>query len=175
MSEFFFLHLLDRDGAPVAYGVDDPDRDQILAEPGTVDDWDALELEVKGGEPTDYLANNVGVRLCSARLRDVIEQQRCDDDRLQWLEVQVVDEAGVKHPFFVLHLVSHPDVLDPQRTITARGSFVVKPVLSGAKAVGHRVFSFAGATTRLVIADVVRRAILDAGCTGVDFAKVPVS
>jgi hypothetical protein len=175
LSEFFFLHLLDREGAPVAYGADDAGRDQVLEEPGEVADWLPVELEVRGGDPTDYLANNIGMRLCSARLRDVVEQQRGDGDQLQWLEVQVVDESGVKHRYFVLHVPTHPDVLDPRRTIWAGESFVVKPVLSRDKLQGLRVFSFAGATTRLVVADVVRRAILDAGCTGVDFAKAPVS
>lgn len=175
MGPFFFLHLLDREDAPIAYAADDPDRDHLLAEPGTVENWRPVDLEVEGGEPTDYLPNNVGVRLCSAHLRDVLERQRGHDDLFQWLEMHVIDETGTKHPYFALHLPSYPDVLDPRRTITARGSFVVKPVLSGGKLAGHHVFAFEGATVRLVIADAVRRAIVAAGCTGVDFAAVPVS
>jgi hypothetical protein len=172
--EFFFLHLLDREGIPVAYVSDDPSRDHLLAEPGRVEGWQSIDLETTEGEPTDYLANNIGVRLCSAHLRDILEQYRAADDQLQWLDVQVVDTLRVKRPYYVLHLQSHPDVLDPKRTITARGDFVVKPVVSQSRVGDHRVFSFPGATTRLIVADVVRTAILDAGCTGLDFAKVAV-
>jgi Immunity protein family (Imm11) len=172
LSEFFFLQVLDREGAPVAYGTDDPERDQLLAEPGHVDNWPELKLAVHGGQPTDYLANNVGARLCSVLLRDLLDQRRSSDDEVQWLDVEVVDQIGTKHNYYLLHLVSHPDVLDPQRTIRARGEFVVKPVLSRARVGNHRVLSFPGATTRLIVADDVKRAIEGAACTGVDFEAV---
>lgn len=173
MSAFFFLQLLDHPDVPVAYGDDAPGRDKVLDEPGRVADWPGLELSVRGGGPTDYLANNLGVRLCSSLLRGVLEQQRGPEDDLQWLPAIVIDETGTRRPYFVLHLTSHPDVLDPQRTIWAKGSFVVKPVLSRQKVDGHRVFSFPGASIRLVIAEPVKTAIQRAACTGVDFATVP--
>jgi hypothetical protein len=172
VSEFFFVHLLDREGVPVAYGAYDPDRDKRLVEPGWVERWATLELQVTSSEPTDYLANNVGVRLCSARLRDAVELNRGADDELQWLEARVVDASGVEHEYFVLHLPLQPDVLDPQRTIRAGGWFVVKPVLSVVRVGSHRVLSFPGAATRLIVSETVKAAIVKEGCTGVDFSKV---
>jgi hypothetical protein len=69
---------------------------------------------------------------------------------------------------------SLPDVLDAARTITARGDFVVKPVINARLAAGHHVFSFSGATTRLVVSDAMRAAI-EAECVGVDFGSVAVA
>lgn len=174
MSGFFFLHLRDEPHAPLAYGPDDPERDELLVEPGRVEGWVPLELEVRSGVPTDYLANNVGVRLCSERLKDALEQANSGADELQWLDATVLDAAGIGHRYYVLHFPTLPDVLDPERTITSRGWFVVKPVIAESRVGQHRVFSFPGGTSRTVVTDQVREAVVRAGCTGVDFASVAV-
>lgn len=174
VSGFFFLHLRDEPEAPVAYGIDDPERDELLVEPGRVEGWVPLEVEVRGGAPTDYLANNVGVRLCSERLKEALEQASTGADEFQWLDAEVLDEAGTRHKYYVLHFPALPEVLDPERTITSRGWFVVKPVVARSRVGQHCVFSFPGGTSRTVITDQVRKAIEQAGCTGVDFAPVAV-
>jgi hypothetical protein len=172
VSGFFFLQFLDRHDAPVAYGRVDPSRDQLLAEPGYVRRWTALELVVRTTDLTDYLPNNVGVRLCSRRLRDVLDLRRSGEDEVQWLEAVVVDASGRTHDYYVLHLPSHPDVLDEARTIRVGRDFVVKPVISRGQARNHCVFSFPGAAIRLIVADEVKVAIERARCTGVTFEAV---
>jgi len=175
MGEFYFLHVRDDPGAPVAYGSDDPLRDELLVEPGRVDDWEDLKLVVQGGAPRDFLANNVGVRLCSDRLRTAIEGAKSGSDELQWLQAEVLDELGNTHTFHVLHFPRLPDVLDADRTIKSRGWFVVKPVLARGRVGLHRVFSFPGGVTRTIVAKNVREAIEQAGCSGIDFAPVTLA
>ena len=172
---YFYLHWRDEEGASVAEGDDDPELDMILDEPATVDEWSGLELRLPSGGLTDYLANDVGVRLCSLRLRDLIESHRSATDEVQWLQAQVLDSSGQGHPYFVLHFVSHPDVLDRERTITARDDFVVKAVLDRNRVAGHNVFAFPGAEIRVIVSGVLRHAILAAGCTGVDFSELPIT
>lgn len=172
VSGFFFLHLRDEADVAVAHGSDDPQLDEVLAEPGLVEDWKPLEVVVREGSPADYLANNVGVRLCSKRLRTAIDAASADADQLQWLDAQVIDESGNVRTYYVLHFPTLPDVLDPDRTIKSRGWFVVKPVIARSRVGTHRVFSFPGGTSRMIVAEDVRKAIEKAGCTGVDFAAV---
>jgi hypothetical protein len=171
---FFFLQLLDVDGAPVACGRDDPELDALLEEPGVVTQWDRLELTTESTALTDYLANDLGVRLCSLRMREVVDACVGEANDIQWLEAVVTDPTGCVVPYWVLHVAAHHDVLDPARTITARGGrFVVKPVIDTGRAEGHRVFAFPGASTRLVVSGDVRDALQTARCTGIDFAPVP--
>jgi hypothetical protein len=42
------------------------------------------------------MAKNVGVRLCSTRLRDVLDRERGPRDEFQWLDAVVIDGSGVK-------------------------------------------------------------------------------
>jgi len=174
MSTFYFLHLLDKPGTPVATGVDDPGRDRRLSEPGNVSEWDVPELALPG-RPSDYLANDLGLRLCSTRMRSVLDDSIGPDDRIQWLPAKVRDSSATSHDYWVLHMVDLPDVLDPHQSILARNTFVVKPVVSADRVGSHKVFSFPGATTRLIIAESVKRSLEAAACTGVDFAKVAVA
>lgn len=175
MTDYFYLHLRDQPDTGVAHGTDDAGRDEWLAAPGPVEGWTNLELTLLSGNLTDYLANDVGVRLCSKLLRDLIDEHRAIQDELQWLEASVANNGGQIHRYFVLHLPSYPDVLHPTRTITARGGFVVKAVLDRTAVEGRTVFSFPGGTETLIVSSELKRAIESAGCTGVDFSRVPVA
>ncbi len=172
MSSYFFLHLLDEGAASVAHAEDDPDRDAALCEPGRVEEWCPLSLRLTGREAADYLANNAGARLCSPLLRDVIDEHLTPEHGVQWLDAAVVDRSGQRKPYFVLHFTSHPDVLDERRSITARGNFVVKPVIARSRAEAYHAFSFPGGSTRIIVSNQLKDAIEAAGCSGVDFAAV---
>ena len=174
MSRYYFVHWLDDDG-PVAYGPDDPERDGLVQEPGRVEQWLVPALHVTGGAPTDYLANSIGVRLCSARLRDVIESCRGEDDQIQWLSAEVFDSSGARHEYQVLHFVDLPDVLDAKRTILVDPNFVVKPVVSRRKCLGRHVLAFPGADIRWIVSEVVRESVVASGCTGMEFSEVASS
>jgi len=172
---FYFLQLMDKPDVPVAEGADDPDRDLVLAEPGVISGWDAPTLRVPRGVPSDYLANDLGLRLCSERMRTVLEQAAGPDDRIQWLPAKVEDANGSEHEYWVLHMIEVPDLLDAERSIVVRGSFVVKPVVAGERVGSHIIFSFLGATTRLIVAESTKRSLQGAACSGIDFAKVAVA
>ena len=170
---FYWCHL-DDSATSRACGDDNFDRDRLLAEPGRVEDWPGLPLSLEGAA-LDYLPNNVGVRLCSTRLRDVVEAVRDRDDSMQWLSVSVTDPDGTVLPYWALHFVRHPEVLHEERTIRARGDFVVKPVVDSTRAARHQLFAFPGATTRMIVSQRARDAIVDAGCTGVVFEPAPTA
>lgn len=165
--------ILDVEELPLASGEDDVERGLALALPEPVSVWSDLELSVDGAhvDLPDYLANDIGLRLCSPLLRDVIEDQRSPVDNLQWLPVDVRTADGMVHEYFALHFLWPLNSIDRDRSILA-GDFVVKPVLS-AELLGDRaVFSLPGRTTTMFVEAAVRRAIELAGCTGIEFDRV---
>ena len=173
-ASFYFLDVRDVADAPVAYGTDDPVGDGLLAEPGRPDHWPRLDLTVDEGVPTDYLANNLGVRLCSPRLRAILDQAAGPADELQWLDARVIDEHGSR-PYHVLHFPTVPDVLDRERTIWVDDELVVMPVIASGKVADHRIFTIPGGGGRIIVANDVRLAIRAARCTGITFSRVAVT
>lgn len=162
----------DRKASGVAL-VQDYDDLFFLPEQGPVEDWQPLVFQLTEGELTDYLANDLGFRLCSERLKQILQAHAAADDSLQWLPIEV-QQAGKKIPCFILHFPDPPDVLDRDNSILAR-DFVVKPVLSKKKLAGHQVFAYPGAgELKLFVAEPVRTAIKEAKYTGMELSRAPV-
>lgn len=68
-------------------------------------DWpDDVRVKVTEGEICDYQPSNLAIRLCSLRMREVLDRERGKDDVLHWLPVTVLDRHDQEHPYFVLDL-----------------------------------------------------------------------
>jgi len=141
-----------------------------LFEQGLVEEWPTLELSI-AGQPVDYLVNDASVRLCSPRLREVIDSNCGEHDQRQWLDAAVTTERSQVLEYYVLHFPSLPDVLDPEQTLM-NGLMVVRPVISLRRAEGHRVFGFRWGGMGTVVARPLKLAIEQAGCTGVGFENI---
>ena len=171
VKRFSTMLWSDRHDAPVAVGVRDRKRTLTLATPCPVLDWSPPELTVVG--PTDFLANDLGIRLCSAKLRDIIETSRNDADHVQWLDAVVCDGNGSSADYFVPHFPSPFDVLDPDDTLfAADGVTVVRPLISLERAGLHTVFTYTPYGVAVVIAADVRRKIVSSACTGIYFGTI---
>jgi hypothetical protein len=167
---FHYLHCADDD---VAYAPQGDSRGAQMASRDRAATWTPVTLELRDADrPLDYLANTLGVRLCSPRLREVIDAERGPRDSVEWLPATVTDPAGVPHPYFVLHTLADADVLDPERTLTGPSGSPIRPVVDPRRVTDEQVMSFPGASVRLIVTDRVRRAIERAGCTGVRFSAV---
>lgn len=139
---------------------------------GMITDWLPLVLELRGGEYPDYLASDFGGRICSERMRTLLDRHASASDVLQWLDVLVV-KGEQERPYFYLHFPSPPAVLHPQRTIFAGQEMVVKPVISEIAAANHQVFTFPrNHGVGWVVAEVVRDAIVRAGLTGCEVSRI---
>jgi hypothetical protein len=174
---FYFVHFDEDETLPVARRAESIDADSVeaqIAQAGEVREWTPLRWLVDG-TPTDYLANDLALRLCSPRLRAVIESALSPDDEVQWLDAPVRDQAGNEALYHVLHVVSRPDVWDDARTIRVGGSKIVKPVVDVGLVGSRQVIAMPGEVTRLIIAGALREAIEGAKCTGLDYTKVAAS
>jgi hypothetical protein len=140
---------------------------------GVVEDWQPLVLALREGEFSDYLSSNLGCRLCSDRLKGILQKCASPDDKLQWLAVEV-HRGAEQRDYWILHFPVPPDVLNKGKSILA-GDFVVKPVLSEGAIGQHQVFAYPKAgEMKLFVAEPVKRAIEAAGCTGMELSRALV-
>lgn len=144
----------------------------FLPDRGKVSAWQPPKLHLTDGDFGDYLANDIGVRLCSDKMRETLGKNAGPQDDLQWLPASVEDDAGGSRVYWVLHFPSPDDVISKERSIFA-DDFVVKLVLRRDRLVGHRVFSYSGGGNMpLIVLDEVREGLLLSGCTGFESSEV---
>jgi len=174
VSVFFYLHFADEDGIAVAWAPDDHELDNRLASGGWIDDWKPLKFQLDKGVVVDYLPNSFAYRLCSDRLRQVLDGARGSVDTVQWLPAIVTDEQGKEHSYAILHFPEVPNVLSMTKSVLT-GPMIVKAFLDKRLVEGHRIFSFPQETVRVVIAGEVKANIESSHCTGMKFSRVPVA
>ena len=171
MAKFSSLLWSDADTAPVALTQADRNQPYLLTQHGHIEAWTPPVFGVQG-KPTDNLANDVGYRLLSPKLKDIIESARDNDDDVQWLEAIVTDERGAAHGYFVLHFPSDLDCLDHEQSLTVEGGVVVRPVISIERVGSRKIFCWNRVQVGPVIAHSVKSAIVAAGCTGIYFGSI---
>ena len=174
VGSFFYLHFADQPELALAHAPDDRDLEKRLLAGGEVTDWRVLHFTLGEGVQTDYLANSFAIRLCSQKLREVIDGARGRDDVVQWLPAVVIGRDGVEMPHWVLHFPEPPEVLNVSKSLMA-GAFIVNACLDPNLVAGLKVFGFPNEDLRLLVAYDVRRAIERAGCTGMAFSRVPMA
>ena len=172
---FYYVFIRNEPDFALAKSSADPDLDRQLRAGGQVSDWSVRSYQLEEGVVIDYLPNSDAFRMCSDRLRDVLDHERGDGDVLQWLQAVVTDPGGGDLTYWVLHFPESPDVINRERSIFSGGDHMIKAVLDMELVVDHRVFSFPHNSVSLVISDSVRRAIGAAGCGGMEFSRVPIA
>ena len=148
-------------------------NDTLLLPEGEIVNWVELILELEDGVYADYQANDLGARLCSARMRAVLEKSAGDADRLQWLPVRVNCD-GQSRDYYILHFPDPRPVLDKKASIMV-DDFVVKSVLSSSLLVNRRVFTHEeGGNLPLYVSDEVAERLQEEGCTGIEFVPARI-
>lgn len=144
----------------------------FLPDRGPITDWATLQLDLVDGAFPDYLASDLGCRICSDRMRNILDSLALPADVLQWLPIQVVS-GDVIRSYWVLHFPEPVEALG-KRTIW-QGDFVVKPVLSVTRLNGHAVLTYPGAEgVGFVVNAEVKGALESASCTGFECTATTV-
>lgn len=151
--------------AGVAY-IQDFNGIDLLPKQGLVDNWSTKHFFLKEGEYTDYLTANIGCRLCSQRLHDVLEKCKSEGDIIQWLDAEVESESGEKRPYFILHFPVLFDAIDKKRSKYVR-DILTKQIINPKVCVGHTVFGYIEESRiSFTVSETVRKELKRAGCTG---------
>jgi len=159
------------------YGIGRAPHTPVLMAPlkGRIEEWDPLIVELCDGCFPDYLSSDVTNRICSQRMRELLDCHAAAGDILQWLDVHV-RYGEEERKYYFLHFPAPPDVLHRERStfVIGEDDMVIKPVLDEQAAQRHSVFTYIGRQrSALVVAEVVMKAILEAGLTGIDFDGMP--
>ena len=164
--------------SPYGVGVtSDGERFSFLDVPdsGRITHWEPILLNLKEGGFSDYQGSNPVCRLCSEKLKSIIENCKSAQDEIQWLPMLVRDEQGEEREYFILHFPEEPDVIDWKNSITVDRRVVVKPVFSLRKIGEHKVFNYpSGAFLGFIISEDVKKEIEKANCNGFVVSKVPL-
>ncbi len=144
------------------------------------DEWKPVTFKLRDGILSDYLVNDLGWELCSPLLRSIIDQNASPSDAYEWLENVVVDQDGIRHTYYALHIPDRPDVLDEEWTDYGYGmdgkiskSSVVAPVLQRSKLGDRRLIRPRGCGTTF-LAEPIVKAIRKAKCMGMKLKKTKV-
>jgi hypothetical protein len=136
--------------------------------------WEPVSLTTGPGKLVDYPPNNmVGWgTLCSGRMREALEEF---SGLFAWLKV-FVSFSGEVVPYYVLHAIEYPDVLDEEKSIynKATGS-VIKPVFSRTKIGNRDLFMESKGAVDPVCSEKVKHKLEREGITGIEFVKLPLS
>ncbi len=142
----------------------------LLATPEYVAAWTPITFIVASGQVCDYQPNNAGARLCSGRLQAVLDRGRTDVDAVQWLPTMVIEAGGQALPYWILHFPIAHDVLDKKKTTFVPDTdLILKPYFDRGLIERHRIFTFPDAALGVIVRQDIKNAVIEAGCTGVDF------
>ena len=170
---FFYVFIPNQPRFALAEAKNDPALGKRVRDGGWIAEWEPPSFELEDGIVVDYLPNSFAFRLCSQRLRDVLESNRGDSDTVQWLPAPVRDRQGAQLSYWVLHFPDVPDVIHRTKSVFS-GSVMVKPCIDASLVQGHRLLSWPHNSVTLVIANEVKNAIASGGCTGMTFSKIPI-
>jgi hypothetical protein len=124
-----------------------------------------------GGPFVDLQPNDAGIKLFSARMCRLIDEQKAATDRMEWLPVRVESTTDVRD-YAMLHFFSAIDVIDRGRSVWNRVTGdVIKPRLRAEAIAEHQIFTYtnAGAGVVLLTAKVYEAL---GTCTGCAFARI---
>jgi hypothetical protein len=146
----------------------------FLPDSGLVENWKELKLNLVEGDFTDYLLSDESLRICSEKMREILDRGALRGDRLQWLPARVATRGGKSRPYYVLHFPDLPDILDCKHS-TVINTMVVKPVFRAEALSDHGVFSYRkGGDQSLFVNASTKQRLEDEGCTGLEFSPAKV-
>jgi hypothetical protein len=133
-------------------------------------DWEAPRVELTEGEPVDYLETDLPLRLCSMRLRGLIDVYRAFSDRWQWLPVTVF-RGPETWDYMALHVLQSPNWLDPGHSRYVDGE-LVKVAVSREFADNRRVLAPRQDLRTWLVDDELCEEIEEARTSGMAFFEV---
>jgi|GEM_PF-5961141 len=128
-----------------------------------------LEDSVDGEEAfEDYQAVLHGFRLCSQRMKDIFEEHKSPDDKIQWLDATVTWN-GETRPYYLLHFYEDIDILDPvlsKWNPETKKYDALHMVYVREKIVNHNIFSYPGSIVGLTVREFIVKEIKRQKMTG---------
>lgn len=136
-------------------------------------DWNTPILLNSNEQFSDFSNSIFAHKICSERLKNIIERFASEDDPIQWLPLIVKNKQGVEKKYFELHFTQKNDVLSKTASTFDKFGMLISPVFEYEKIQNKNLFSHSNSRS-LIVSEKLKQAIQDAGCTDIIFFKVPV-
>lgn len=133
-------------------------------------DWEPPRIELTEGEPVDYLETDLPLRLCSMRMRGLIDVFRAIGDRWQWLPVTVY-RGRETWDYQALHLLRAPNWLDAGHSRYVDGE-LARPVVNRELAGDRRVLAALGDLHGWYVDDELVEEFEEARFSGIAFCEI---
>jgi hypothetical protein len=129
----------------------------------------------------DYQPNSLAWPLMSEKMKSVINSNLTGNEQIDWIECKVKN-GNEEQAYFILRFNKMLDVLDKQKTMFVQGTdHIIKPVFSLSKIKDYNIFPKPSShdlwkiTPGIYISDLLRKAIIKAKLTGIEFSKTSVA
>jgi hypothetical protein len=133
---------------------------------------------INDGELRDYLPDNIGWQLCSAKIKAIIDAYRLNDDTFEWYPI-TIKRGDEESQYYALWFPSMPEILDPNETsylpLPRGGKYVRRAAFRANILEKMSIAALEENSRRWIVASDVKEAIKQAGCTGISFEEAYVS
>ena len=143
-----------------------------LPDEGYIENWEPIIFtKMKEDEIlTDYPATNICDRICSPKLREIIEDNLTEEDNeIQWLPMHIKDEeTGDITEYYYLHFPEYCDILNLEKsTINPVLGNYDKKIICYQKVKDRSVFNCPKAKFFIDVSKKLKEEIFKQGCTGI--------
>ncbi|NGX30708.1 MAG: hypothetical protein K940chlam8_00057 [Chlamydiae bacterium] len=176
MDKLFRIHFPIQDNYGTARPPGGLDSVEDLPRAGSVKNWEPLYFNLEEGDFADYQGNSPVFKMCSVKMKTILDENKGSEDEMQWLRAFVKSEQGEEREYYIQHFPKFYDTVDWDRCILQKDkSRVIKPVFSRKKIEGkHKIFNYPKSRLALVITEDIKKKLQKAKCTGIVFSKVPL-
>ena len=150
-----------------------------LPDEGYIENWEPIIFTKKKEDKvlTDYPTTNICDRLCSPKLRKIIEENlEEDDNEIQWLPMHIKDEETEEFTeYYYLHFPEYCDVLDLERSKFNKTLGVVDLAFFMINKIKNKsIFNCKGDNKATFISRKLKEHLFKTGCTGISVTPLTV-
>jgi hypothetical protein len=145
---------------------------------GHLQNWVPIYFNLGEGGFSDYQGNSSVFKMCSLKMKTILDENKGPCDEIQWLTTYVKDEHREEREYYILHFPEEYDTIDwnKSRLHKNKPGGVIAPVFSRKKIEEkHRVFNYPDSGgLAIVITEDIKKKLEKANCTGIVFSKAPL-
>lgn len=136
-----------------------------------VENWEPMELELRDGDYADFIYSNIAVKICSVKLKNVIDCNRLSGDLLQWLDI-FVSKGSKTMQYFILHFLDTKPIHNIEHSLIINDS-LIKVVLDKQLVRDRNIFTLPNTRSLdIYISEIMKNAMISANITGISFKKM---
>jgi hypothetical protein len=144
---------------------------------GRIENWQTFHCQVIEGEGfEDYPPNSHSLRMCSQRLKDIFENNKGTEDKIQWVDATLTWN-GETRPYYILHFYECMDVVDmvaSKWNPETRSFDALHPVFLREKIVNHNMFTIPMHSIMLVVKPFIVQEMKRMKMTGMSYGVAVV-